>query len=271
MVHSEEYIVTGYFWGAGKMLKLVKISAIFCAAVVLALPCAAKAAPLGTVDIAYTGQGAYDTVSVWAGGYEGITGNAGVYMLDKSGGTGEGTIWPNGPIGSFCIEWAELASSSTLTYKVIMPEDGPLPTSFLGSTMGVTKAKYIEELWGRYFNPAWVGSCAFGSYYNNQAAAFAAALWEIVHEDLPISPLGWDVTVDGTAGSRGFRAEYLDAYTANTWLHSLNGTGPMANLRVFSYNGQQDFIAEVPEPATMALLGLGGMLSLLRRKRRATT
>ena len=252
------------------MLKLVKISAIFCAAVVLALPGIAEAAPLGTVDIAYTGQGAHDIMNVWAGGQEGVTGYAGVYMLDKSGGTGEGNIWPNGPIGAFCIEWAELVSSSTLTYKVIMPEDGPLPTSFLGTPMGVTKANYLEELWGRYFSPAWVGSGAFSSYYNNQAEAFAAAVWEIVHEDLPISPLGWDVTIDGTAGSRGFRAEYLDASTANTWLHSLNGTGPMANLRVFSYNGQQDFIAEVPEPATIALFGLGGMLSLLRRKRATT-
>jgi len=251
------------------MSKFAELSAIFCAAVVLALPCISEAAPLGTVDIAYTGPGAHDTMDIWAGGYEGITGNAGVYMLNKSGGTGEGKIWPNGEIGAFCIEWAELTSSSTLTYDVIMPEAGPRPTTFLGGTMGTTKAKYLEELWGRYFNPAWVGSSAFSNYYNYGAEAFAAAVWEIVHEDLPISPMGWDVTVDGTAGSGGFRAEYLDAYTANMWLHSLNGSGPMANLRVFSYNGQQDYIVEVPEPATIALLGIGGALSLLRRKRAA--
>jgi hypothetical protein len=255
------------------MLKLAKISAIFCVAVVLALPCISKAAPLGTVDIAYTGPGAHDAIDIWAGSYEGITRDAGVYMLEKTGGTGEGNIWPNGPIGTFCIEWSEMASSSTLTYNVIMPKDGPLPTSSLETTMGATKAKYIQELWGKYFNPAWVGSCAFSDYYDHGAAAFSVAIWEIINEDLPVSPLGWDVMVDGTAGSRGFRAEYLDSssiYNANSWLHSLNGTGPTANLRVFSYRGQQDFIIEVPEPATIALLGLGGMFGLLRKKRATT-
>ena len=246
-----------------------RISAIFCVAVVLALPCVAKAVPVGTVDIAHTGEGAHDIMQIWAGGYDGILGYAGVYMLNKTYGTGQGKYWPNGPVGGFCIEWAERVSSDTLTYDVIMPQEGPIPTDFLGGPMGATKAKCIQELWGRFFDPAWVGSGSFSSQQNREAEAFAAAIWEIVHEDLPKSPLGWDVTVDGTAGSRGFRCQYADTDLANQWLHALNGTGPMADLRVFSYDGQQDYIVEVPEPATIALLGLGGALSLLRRKRAA--
>lgn len=246
-------------------LKLVKISAVFCAAVMI-LPCVTKAAPVGTVDIALSGFGAHDIMEIWAAGYEGIIGYAGVNMLDKTYGTNEGKIWSDGPIGAFCIEWAELSSSSTLTYDVIMPEDGPIPTTLLGGTMGLSKAKYLQELWGRYFDPSWVGSGSFTYQQNTKAEAFSAAVWEIIHEDLPTSPLGWDVTVDGTVGIRGFRAAYLDADMANNMLHSLDGTGPMADLRVFSYNGQQDYIVEVPEPTTMALLGLGGAFSLLRRK-----
>jgi hypothetical protein len=76
--------------------------------------------------------------------------------------------------------------------------------------------------------------------------------------------------VDGTAGIRGFRADFLDSVAANNMLHSLDGTGPRADLRVFSYNGQQDYITAVPEPATIALLGLGGVFSLLRRKKTRT-
>ncbi len=43
----------------------------------------------------------------------------------------------------------------------------------------------------------------------------------------------------------------------------------MANLRVFANGSSQDYIAEVPEPATIALLGLGGVWSLMRRRRTA--
>jgi hypothetical protein len=252
------------------MMKLLKLSVVFFAAVVMILPSATKATPLGTVDIAKTGNGASDIIEVWVAGYEGLPSYAGVYMLDKTDGTNEGKIWSDGPIGAFCIEWAELTSTSTLTYDVIMPAEGPVPTTLLGGPMGTSKAKYLQELWGRYFDPSWVGSGTFTYTQNTKAAAFGAAVWEIVHEDLPTSSLGWDVTVDGTAGIRGFRADFLDSVAANNMLHSLDGTGPRADLRVFSYNGQQDYITAVPEPATIALLGLGGVFSLLRRKKTRT-
>ncbi len=114
-----------------------------------------------------------------------------------------------------------------------------------------------------------MGSGPFTYQQNTKAEAFSAAVWEIVHEDLPKSSLGWNVTVDGSPGDRGFRAAYLDSDLANYMLHSLDCTGPRADLRVFSHNGQQDYLVEVPEPTTIALLGFGGVLSLVRKKRRA--
>ena len=79
----------------------------------------------------------------------------------------------------------------------------------------------------------------------------------------------WDVKVDATWDSSGFRTDFGGANIANKYLSTLDGTGPMADLRVFSYGGSQDYIAQVPEPATIVLLGLGGALSLFRKKRNA--
>ncbi len=256
---------------------LLKTSIILCAVAALVLPSVAQATTLGTVDIAMTGFYANDIMQVWAGGnitgatpdgYVTGTSHSGISMLEKTGGTYEGNLWANGPLGGVCIELAEGPSNDVLTYNVIMLQDGPLPTGFLGGIMGYAKAKYIQELWGRYYDPTWVGG-PYTEIKNIYAASFSAAVKEIVHEALPGSPLGWDVTVFGTDGDKGFRCDYDYASLANIMLYSLDGTGPLADLRVFSYDGAQDYLVEVPEPATMALLGFGSLLGLLRRKKTA--
>jgi len=245
-------------------MKSVKAVSVVVVMVVAGL---AQAVPLGTVDIAHTGFGASDIIKIWGGGRDGIYGYAGVYMLTKSAGSGEGDLWSDGIIGSLCIDLPENAPTGVYTYDVVMPEEAPQPTTFLGGYMGVAKADYIRELWGRFFDTSWMTGECFTDQQNSDAEAFTAAMWEIIYEELPESPSQWDVTVDGTAGELGFRCENADTATANNWLHSLDGTGPKANLRALCYDGKQDYIVEVPEPATVALLGLGG-LALLGRKRK---
>jgi hypothetical protein len=224
----------------------------------------------GTVTMNYTGLGATtDTMTIWGGGNNGLNVYAGVYMFNKTAGSGQGQLFQNGYIGGLCMDLSEYVASGSLNYDVIMPQDGPRPTTFLGSTMGDVKASYLSELYGRYYDPAWAVVGSHTPQQNSNAAAFAAAVWEIVYEDVPTSPAMWDVTTNGSSGNGGFRAENLDFLTANNWLHSLDGTGPMAQLRSLSYVGSQDMLVAVPgvvpEPATVALISFGFLL--ITRKR----
>lgn len=246
-------------------LGVSKITLFCCVAVALVLPGITNATTLGTIDISMTGFYANDLVQVWVGDNAGATTHAGVSTLVKTDGSYEGNLWSNSTIGAFCIEYMESPSNEELTYNVLMPEDG---LSSLDSSVGYTKAKYIQELWGRYYDSSW-NSHSTTYTQDVYAAAFSLAIWEIVNEDLPTSPYGYDVTVDGSLGSNGFSTNYDYAVLANVMLYSLDGTGPLADLRVFSYDGAQDYIVAVPEPATIALLSVGGVLALRRRKRAA--
>jgi hypothetical protein len=215
-----------------------------------------------TVDIVHSGFGAHDTATVWGGGQYGTDVAAGVYTLNKTGDSGSGSTWHNGPIPGFCVELNETAPTQISRYGVGMPED--MVNSYTGGTVGTARSNYLRELWARYYDPAWAKSGST-TQQNRNAAAFAAAVWEIVYEDVPSSPARWNVTTDGTSGIGGFIALNVDSATANKWLHSLGG-GPKANLRVLTNNGAQNYLVSVPEPATIVLLGLGG-LALIRRRR----
>jgi len=236
-------------------------------AVVLCLTSGARACLKDTVTIEHDGYGAVGTAELWGGGLWGADRHAGVYMLDKSDGTGEGELWDDGWIGAFCIELSQTAPTYPKTYDVVMPEDAQNPTTFLGEKMGSEKAEYLSELWGRFFDDAWVTSESFTQEQNISAEAFAAAVWEVVYENLPDSPAMWDVAVDGTAGPLGFRCENVDTDLANGMLHSLDGTGPKADLRAFTNGRYQDYIVEVPEPATIILLGLSSLALIGRKKK----
>jgi hypothetical protein len=233
-----------------------------------AITCPASAVPIGTVEIEHTGYGASGLLRVWGGGLHGSRVHGGVYMLDKTGDTGQGDNWNNGPLGVFCIELSQRTPIKPYEYNVVMPEEAQSPPYFLGGPIGQDKAEYLAELWGRFYDPNWVGFGPFTFQQNRKAEAFAAAVWEIVYEDLPASPANWNVMFDGTIGHRGFRCSGVDTYTANQWLHALDGTGPKADLWALVHRCKQDFIVDtcIPEPATICLLGFGTLLLGQNRK-----
>lgn len=249
---------------------------VFVAIVIVAFFLSAEsiATPIyGTVTMDPAGYGAKGTMTIWGGGWSGVSVYAGVQMFNKTAGTEQGEYIDNGYIGGFCMDLSEYVAHDSLTYDVIMPEDGPRPTYFLGTSMGQNKADYIAELWGRFYDSAWSTGDSYTYQQNKDAEAFAAAIWEIVYEDLPTSSAGWDVTVDGTDGSKGFKATNLDYLKTNTWLHALDGTGPIADLRVLSAVGAQDFIVAVqdpgviPEPSSVAIFAISSLCFIIKRNR----
>ena len=209
------------------------------AAVALVLAAGAWGDVLGTATIKYTGNYTDGTIKVWGGGLSGVTGYGGFYLLDKNAGTGEGELIPNGTVNSFCMELTEEPSKNYTVYNV--------------ESIGGAKGAHLSELWGRYFSP---------TMSKANAELFSACVWEIWYEE----PSVWDVS----AGP-GFRCTGItSATTANGWLASLDGTGPMANVRTLTHPSKQDFLVEVPvpEPGSIALLasGLLGLAAIARKR-----
>jgi hypothetical protein len=216
----------------------------------IVLTSTANATLLGTADIENHNNALSDIGTVWGGGLSDVTGYTGVYSWTNAGGTGLGTKVPN---WGFCIELTQEPYNGW--QNVIPLNEASLPAAY-GTPTGTTKANYIRELWGRDFDPAWITGA------NRQMAeAFGVAIWEIIYETGP----KWDVT-----SGPGFHATGIEqAATANLWLSQLNGdTRYFANNLVATSSPYgQDYVVQIPEPATITILGLGALA--LTRKRRA--
>jgi hypothetical protein len=220
----------------------------------------ANATILGTADIENHNNYLSDIGRLWGGGLNGASCYTGIYSWTNMGGTGLGTDVPD---WGFCIELTQDPHNGL--QDVIPLEEAPLPGQY-GTPMQITKANYICELWDKYFDPAWQTG---GTANKQMAEAFGAAVWEIIYEALPDSPLSWDIN-SGT----GFHSANIEqAALANAWLHSLEGTTTHAcYLVATSTLCGQDYLVQlpspppVPEPATVALLSFGTLALLRKRK-----
>ncbi len=223
-------------------MKTWKFSALIC--VLMLMIASSASASLGTVEISYVSNFTDGKMTTWSDGHYGsgygVESTGGISTFSKDASTGFGNQL-NDPLSLGCIEIAVDASTTApATYEIYACTNN-----------------LLSELWGRFYTEALTSAA--------KAEVFSACIWEIIEDEGDL-----DVTTWNSMLMTGFKCTDLaasGATLANQWLGSLNGDGPMADLVCLRSDSYQDFVTEVPEPATVSMLGLMSVGFLRRRKK----
>jgi hypothetical protein len=190
-----------------------------------------------------------------SGYYSITTGTLNLDIRDKSNPGSNPSSWYN--FQAYCIEISQpvkFGTNPTDTYG------WTYDTASLAGYAGISSSDltFMGKLWANAFDTSTTGKV--------EAAAFQALIWELVYD----STIDLDDDNFDLYRNNSFTQDVYDL--ANSWIDNINNNiwTDSIDLYVLKDDCSQDFITTVPEPSSMALALVGGLMLLGRGRRERT-